>query len=307
MRKVLVLPLAALSMTLAVPADAVPSTQVIVLPGAVSAEGITAGRGSTFYASDLFGGEIFRGDIRRGMAELFIDAPDDPALPDGTKAVGLDVDPLHNLLFVAGGDQGAAYVYDARTGAGVATYQLGEPGVSLINDVTVTPFGAWFTDSLQPQLFFIPISDAGLGTPRTLQLSGPAAGVGGVFFQNGITSTPSGDTLLVAPTPLGKVCTVDPLTGTSTAIDGITVSNADGLVLDGRQLWVVQSLDNTVSRWWLSRDFSRGHRDGKITNRNFHTPLGAAKFGDRLAVVNAHLDTGYPPTNPTYEVVVVSG
>ena len=40
--------------------------RVIVLPGATSAEGIAAGRGSTFYAGDLFNGDIFRGDLRSG-------------------------------------------------------------------------------------------------------------------------------------------------------------------------------------------------------------------------------------------------
>jgi hypothetical protein len=39
--------------------------------------------------------------------------------------------------------------------------------------------------------------------------------------------------------------------------------------------------------------------------REFAVPLTAARFGDRLAVVNSHLDTGFPPTNPTYEMVVV--
>ena len=34
---------------------------------------------------------------RRGIAELFIDAP------DGRMAVGMAVDPAHHLLFVAGG------------------------------------------------------------------------------------------------------------------------------------------------------------------------------------------------------------
>jgi hypothetical protein len=34
-------------------------------------------------------------------------------------------------------------------------------------------------------------------------------------------------------------------------------------------------------------------------------PLTAAKFGNRPAVVNSHVDTGLPPTHPTYEVLVV--
>jgi hypothetical protein len=68
------------------PAVAARADEVIVLPGASSAEGIAKGAGSTFYAGDLFRGDIFRGDVRRGTAELFIDAP------DGRMAVGMAVD-----------------------------------------------------------------------------------------------------------------------------------------------------------------------------------------------------------------------
>jgi hypothetical protein len=105
----------------AVPAAASQTPQVIVLPGATSAEGIAAGHGATFYAGDLFAGDIFRGNIRRGNAELFIDAP------EGRMAVGMAADLRHALLFVAGGFTGQGYVYDLGTGATVATYQFAAP------------------------------------------------------------------------------------------------------------------------------------------------------------------------------------
>jgi hypothetical protein len=92
--------LLALVAAVAVPAAASRPAEVIVLPGATSAEGIAAGRGTTFYAGDLFAGDIFRGSIRRGTAQLFIDAP------DGRMAVGMAADLRHDLLFVAGGFTG---------------------------------------------------------------------------------------------------------------------------------------------------------------------------------------------------------
>src|SRR5919198_149566 len=106
-RVVVSLLLVALLAALAAPAAAAPAAEVIVLPGASSAEGIAAGRGNTFYAGDLFGGDIFRGDIRRGTAERFID------VPDGRMSVGLKFDVRNDLLFVAGGP-GHGYVYDTR-------------------------------------------------------------------------------------------------------------------------------------------------------------------------------------------------
>jgi len=106
---------------MAIPAAASRPAEVIVLPGARSAEGIAAGRGTTFYAGDLFAGDIFRGSIRRGTAERFIDAP------PGRMAVGMAADLRHDLLFVAGGFTGQGYVYDLRTGATVASYQFAAP------------------------------------------------------------------------------------------------------------------------------------------------------------------------------------
>ena len=37
----------------------------------------------------------------------------------------------------------------------------------------------------------------------------------------------------------------------------------------------------------------------------FQTPATAARFGRRLAVVNAKFDTGIPPTADQYEIVLV--
>jgi sugar lactone lactonase YvrE len=284
----------------AAPAAATRPAEVIVLPGATSAEGIAAGRGATFYAGDLFAGDIFRGNIRRGTAELFIDAP------EGRMAVGMAADLRHDLLFVAGGFTGQVYVYDLRTGATVATYQFGAPPASIINDVAVTRRGAWFTDSLQAQLYFVPVSGAGvLGPSRTLALSGPAADTSGEFNLNGIQATANGKTLVVAHSATGQLYMVDPVTGASATIAGVSVPNVDGIVLQGRRLWAVQNFDNQVTRIRLAADLSSGVVEKVITSELFQTPTTAARFGSRLAVVNAKFDTGIPPTADQYEVVVV--
>src|SRR5205807_9934092 len=133
---------------------------------------------------------------RRGTAELVV------RVPDGTEPVGMALDVRHDLLFVAGGPvpggpvtggPGKAYVYSTRTRALVASYDLGDPQTSFINGVTMTPFGAWFSDSLQPKLYFVPVVFGVPGPVRTLELSGPAASKPGDFNINDIASTPSGD------------------------------------------------------------------------------------------------------------------
>jgi sugar lactone lactonase YvrE len=302
-RRVVLPLLLALVAAVAAPAAAARPAEVIVLPGASSAEGIAAGRGATFYAGDLFAGDIFRGNVQRGTAELFIDAP------AGRMAVGMAADLAHQLLFVAGGFTGQAYVYDLRSGATVATYQLGAPASSLINDVALTKDGAWFTDSFQAQLYFVPVSRAGVPGPtfRTLGLSGPAATLigNGAVNLNGIQATANGKTLIVAHSANAQLYTVDPATGASATIAGVSVPNVDGIVLEAGRLWAVQNFSNQVSRIRLRPDLTSGVVEKIITSDLFQVPTTAARFGSRLAVVNAKFDTGIPPTADQYEVVLV--
>lgn len=281
-------------------ASAAPADGVIVLPGATSAEGVAAGRGPAFYAGDLFTGDIFRGDVQRGTAELFVDAP------AGRQAAGMVADVARDLLFVAGGFTGQAYVYDASTGATVATYQLGTPPGSLINDVTLTRGGAWFTDTFRPVLYFVPVGPTGaVGSPTTLHLSGPAADTGSAFNLNGIRATPDGSVLIVAHTGNAQLSTVDPDTGASQAIAGVTVPNVDGILLEAGRLWAVQNFSNQISRIDLSPDLTSGVVEEVITSPAFQVPATAARFGSRLAVANAKFDTGFPPTATQFELVLV--
>ena len=288
------------SVVASLPASASTAPTTIVLPGATSAEGIAAGRGSTFYAGDIFTGDIFRGDVRRGTAEPFIDAP------AGRQAAGMWADVSRDLLFVAGGFTGQAYVYDLSTGAPLASYQLGGAGPSLINDVAVTRDGAWFTDTVQPRLYFVPVGPRGqLGAFTTLALSGPAADSADQFNLNGIRATPDGSTLIVAHTGNAALYTVDPDTGASQTIAGVSVPNVDGILFEAGRLWAVQNFINQVSRIRLSPDLTSGVVEEVITDPRFQVPATAARFGDRLAVLNAKFDTGFPPTATQFEVVVV--
>jgi hypothetical protein len=96
----------------------------------------------------------------------------------------------------------------------VATHKLGAPRTSLINDVAVTRRGAWFADSLQARLYFVPVSGAGvLGPSRTLAFSGPAADTSGEVNLNGIQAPANGTILIVAHSTNGGLYTVDPATG----------------------------------------------------------------------------------------------
>jgi sugar lactone lactonase YvrE len=277
-----------------------PVPHTITLPGASSAEGVATGAGSTFYAGDLFGGDIFRGDLRSGAVARFIDAP------AGRNALGIRVDLAHGLLFVAGGFTGQGYVYNLRTGADVASYQFGPAGGSIINDVIVARGAAWFTDSSQPKLYRVPIIGHGsVGAFSTLVVTGPAAHLSGAFNLNGIAATRDGSTLIVAHSGDGTLYTVDPTTGASAAIAGANVPNVDGILLEAGRLWAVQNFSNQITEFRLSADLSTATVQQVITDPAFEIPTTVARWGDRLATVNAKFDTGFPPTAASYEVVIV--
>jgi sugar lactone lactonase YvrE len=300
--------ISAFSMTVVLTVAALPAAatadsfpDLIVVTGLTSAEGIATGSGSSFYVGDFFLGDIHRGDLRSGSTALFRDAP------TGRMAVGMKVDVARDLLFVAGGFTGQAYVYDASTGADVAVLQLGAPGPgTMINDVALAKDAAWFTNAFSPLLYRVPIAtDGSIGTPSTLTVTGPAANLSGPFNMNGIAATPDAKTLIVAHSSDATVYTVDPDTGASAAIAGANVPNVDGILLEAGRLWVVQNFANQVTELRLSPDLTSATVEQVITNSDFQVPTTVARHGNRLALVNAKFDTGIPPTASTYEVVIV--
>jgi sugar lactone lactonase YvrE len=292
-----------------------PFPDSVPLPNDFSPEGIAAGTGSTFYAGSLASGDIYRGDLRSGQGEVFIDAP------PGRQAAGLKVDEPHHRLFVAGATTGRGYVYDTRDGTPLAEVPFGPAGSALINDVVVTKDGAYFTDSANPALYEIPIApDGALGPPRTITVSGPAGATPGPFNLNGIDATPDGATLVVAHSYLGALFTVDPRSGASRKVElaggSLLPGTPDGILLDGTTIWVVENFANQVVEVRLRPDLSSGQIASVLTNADvagrFHVPTTVAEHGDRLAVVNARLDLGLPPplgTGPppgtTYDVALV--
>jgi hypothetical protein len=301
--------LVALGSGASMPASATVFPESIPLPVDFAPEGI-ATAGTTFYVGSLTSGDIYRGNLHTGEGEIFVDAP------PGRSAAGLKVDRARRLLFVAGGFTGAAYVYDTRSGATVATYQFGAPGASLINDVIVTRDGAYFTDSFAPALYLIPFErGGGLGAGQTLTVTGPASVLDPTFPNfNGIEATSNGSTLIVNNTSFGKLFTIDAATGASAeiAVDGLIPETLDGLLLIGRELYAVENFANTVARVTLSNDLTSGVITAEITSPVFRVPTTVARFGSRLALVNGRFDVGLPPPfgpgappGTDYDVVLV--
>lgn len=285
-------------------AQADPRPGVIALPAGFSPEGVAGGTGNQVFAGSLRDGDIWRGDLRTGQGAVLVDAP------PGRIAVGLKVDLPGQRIFVAGGPFGMAFVYDSRNGADLGALTLTTQADTFINDVTLTRDGAWFTDSRQPVLYFVPFGSGGsLGPVQTLALSGPAADTTGAFNLNGIAASPDGSVLVVVHSGRSELITVDPRTGASATIDlgGATVPNGDGLLIDGPRLWVVQNFSNQVSQVRLAPGYRSGTIESVLTSPDLRIPTTVARQGNRLVVVNARFDLGIPgPTDAAYELVVLS-
>jgi sugar lactone lactonase YvrE len=275
----------------------------IHLPDGFQPEGITITRDGTFYVGSIPTGAVFRGDVRSGRGSLVVEGR------AGRAAIGLKVD-AHGRLFVAGGPTGQAFVYDARSGRPLASYQLAT-GPSFVNDVVVTRTAAWFTDSLNPVLYRVPLGRHGELPAQqdvtALPLSGDFQFQPG-FNLNGIDAAKGGRVLVVVQTNTGLLFTVDPRSGVTGRIDlgGETVVNGDGILLRGGTLFVVQNQDNLVARVRLRRDLGAGRVVERISDPDFDVPTTIASFRGTLYVVNARFTTTPTPTTP-YTVVKVDG
>jgi sugar lactone lactonase YvrE len=264
----------------------------IALPDSFRPEGIAIGRGATFFVGSIPTGAIYRGDLRTGEGEVIIQGA------TGRAAIGVEY--RQGLLFVAGGPTGKGFVYNVRnrsllTEAQLATLPIDpDTSPSFVNDVAVARGAAYFTDSARPFLYRL---DSGGVTRIPL--------TGDIVYQagnnaNGIEATRNGKTLIIVQSNVGKVFTVDPRTGRT---DEITltrpVTNGDGLLLDGRTLYVVQNRDNKVAVVRLDRQLDSGTVSMYLTDPDFDVPTTIDEFGKRLYAVNARFRT--PPAPPETE------
>jgi sugar lactone lactonase YvrE len=301
-RRVGVLLILGLAMLLPATAIAVTYPDTIRLPNGWQPEGIAAGRGTSLYVGSLANGAVWKGDARTGTGDVLVPGR------EGRVAVGIKVD-QHNRLFVAGGATGQAYVYDAQTGADLAAYQLTITAATFVNDVVVTRQAAFFTDSLNQQLYVIPFGPGGQlpaqDEVRVLPLTGDLEYTTG-FNLNGIAATRDGRTLFSVQSNLGLLFRIDPGTGETQMIDlgGASLSNGDGLLLRGRTLYVVRNRLNEIAVVQLDGSLSSGRLVDQLTDPDFDVPTTIAFTAGSLYAVNARFGT--PPEPGTrYDIVRV--
>ena len=275
---------------------------VIQLPVGFQPEGIEVGRGATFYVGSRVTGAIYRGNLRTGSGAILVSGG------AGRTATGIELDRF-NRLWVAGAGTGDAYVFNARTGMPIRTYDFASTD-TFINDVVVTRSAAYFTDSRKAVLYKVPIGPGGaMGSLQTVSLSGDfVLGPAGSFNLNGIDATRNGKTLIAVQTFGGKLFRIDPATGAAreiTLAGGESVSNGDGILLTGKTLYVVQNQNNQVAVISLTANLASGRVVTRLSDPDFKVPTTIDDLGRRLYAVNARFNVPNPGT-AEYQVVQLS-
>ncbi|MEV0298590.1 superoxide dismutase [Nocardia sp. NPDC050710] len=279
---------------------AAPTT--IDLPAGFQPEGIAIGSRPVAYFGSRADGSIYRADLATGQGAILSPGP-------GTPSLGLTLD-QRGRLFVAGGTGGDARVVDIDTGAVLASYRLGTPPDTFVNDVVLTPAGAWFTDSRTPVLYHLPIGrDGALPPPEAVvrrPLTGDIAYVPEAINANGIVRTPDGTGLIIVQSVTGLLFHLDPATGATRQVDLHTeaMPHGDGLLLHGSTLFVVQNRFNAIAVVALDRAGTMGTVVQHVTDPRFDIPTTVAAFGGRLYLPNARFTTPPAPTTP-YTIVAV--
>ena len=278
----------------------------VELPAGFQPEGLAIGDGATAWLGSLADGDVYEVSLRTGRGSVISQGP-------GTPSVGMKSD-RHGHLYIAGGPSGTARVVDTDSGDVLADVPL-TTGTAFVNDVVLTRGSAWFTDSSQPQLYRVTAVRRGGGAPTATTVPLTGAWVQGTGFgANGIATTPTGRALLVVNSTSGLLYRVDPTTGVATEVDlaGASLTMGDGMLREGRILYVVRNRANEIAVLRLSRDGLRGRLVRTISaadldpSTSFDVPTTLARFGSSLYLPNARFSTTPTPTTDYWVTKVVA-
>ncbi|MGV8849354.1 MAG: SMP-30/gluconolactonase/LRE family protein [Propionibacteriaceae bacterium] len=264
-------------------------------------------RTGAFYVSEVTGGEIHRGQVSRADTAQWLDG-------DGTDgrftARGVTVDDA-GRVYVAGGPNaidhpGAPdlWVY-SQDGRLLTALRTGVPN-AFLNDVAIGPDGAaYFTNSNAPQVFRV-AKKGGVWSVKTWADATGTITTSAGFNLGGIVVSPDRRSLVVAQGNAGKLWRFDLRSRGVSPIDigDANLVNADGLVLQGRTLWVVRNFSRVLTTLHLGPNAATARlvsEQPTDPDRVFTT----AKFAQgRLLLVDSKFDEN-PVGLPPYQVVAL--
>ena len=277
-----------------------------VLPGnAVFPEGVAYQPStSSYFVSSTTDGTIFRGSLSEPSASVFLA----PGGDGRTTAIGLKVD-SRGRLFVSGGGTGQMFVYDTANGALLGKVSHGRTP-TFVNDVAVTSAGdAYFTDSMQPILYKVAADASGqylleewidfTGTPLVYQQG---------FNLNGIAVSGDDKYLIVVQSNTGKLFRIELATKAVAEINlgGATVTAGDGILLNGRTLYVSRNQQGLIVKIDLAEDFASGTVASSTSDPLLAYPTTLAWADGRLLVVNSQFNKRGPGLQPVLPFTITS-
>ena len=269
-------------------ASARDAIRTYVVPGECAYPESIDVRGGKYYTGSVCNGNLYRGDLSKRRATVFVRAGEKPFEMAGIKATA-------TRLVVARG-KGRASVFNRSTGNRVAAFSNGLGYDSTVNDVAIAPNGdAYLTDFALSKIYRIPASAIAKHRADRQKLRVFVNLQGTVFpaedgSANGIAATPDGRFLLVAHFSAGKLYRVRLSNGNVSRVrlHGKLLAAPDGITLKGRDvLYVVEFDRRAIAKIRLSANYGSGRIVSRTTHRTFQCPTSAAVAGDRLLVVNS--------------------
>lgn len=209
-------------------------------------------------------------------------------------ALGLKVD-AQGRLWVAGGTQGTISVLspDGMTVKVIETPPSPRP---YVNDLYPVGGSVYVTDSYRPVIYRV---KPDLTLESWLDLGNTPIKYGPGINLNGIVATPDGRYLLSIQLNTGDLWRIDLRTkAVRKVMTGL--KNGDGLLLDGRTLYVARNKDQVVSRVTLSADYGSGQLAAEEPLMGLRFPATLASLDGDLIVTQAQLDKlqGGTPETP---------
>ena len=278
-------------------AQTAPPIEKIDLPASVTfPEGIAVDAAAgVAYTGSAVTGTLVRVNLKTGASEVV--APAGVLVEGGlTKTfpavLGMKVD-AQKRLWIAGGRSGKVFIVDSASGKVIKQFTVPDPAKSLVNDVALIGTTGYFTDTRTPTLWRVEAKGAEIGALEPwLDFTGTPLQYYDGANLNGITATPDGQSLIVVQMGKGLLYRIDVKTKAVSAIDtgGADLTGADGLVLDGRTLYVVRQTAVEIATVQLAPDLSKGTVVARLKDPALAWPATAVKLQDQLLVVNTQFN-----------------
>jgi sugar lactone lactonase YvrE len=245
-----------------------------------------------FYTGSAATGIVMRVHLESKKAEVV--APAGSVLPAEPfpALLGQKID-ANGRLWIAGGRTGRMAVIDSRKGTVLKRFETPAEPAGLINDVALVGSNAYFTDTLRPRLWRVAVKGDQIGDLEPwLEFAGTPLEYAQGPNLNGIAATADGRHLIVVQMNKGLLFRIGVADKRVAPIDvgGEALNTGDGLVLDGRTLYVVRQGEQEIVTIELSEDLSKGRVLSRFKNPALLWPATAVKVGNQLLVVNTQFN-----------------